>query len=365
MPELDISKATYSNMTDRIADVTIAAKNLEGATGQDETEYQNTNWSKYFGYYRIIPECKIATDTLARWTIGDGFIAKDARTKVILDHITGWGCDTFDDILENMDRVSSIGGDAFAEIIRDEDTNILLNLKPLDPSSIKSIVDKKGLIKRYEQINKVTKGTIKFKPNEIFHLCNKRIGDEIHGISDYEALVNIIEASNESFMDYRKVMHRYVKPMMKFSLDTDDTTKIDALVAKFDAAVNKGENLYIPKGTVEQELISVPANATISPLSWRDHLKNYFYQVVGIPQILMGGSGEFTESTAKMAYLSFEQTVKQRQRYIITQVWNQLYLEIDLAFPTSLKNEMLSDEQKDKNQGMEIQPSDTIAGRGE
>jgi hypothetical protein len=79
----------------------------------------------------------------------------------------------------------------------------------------------------------------------------------------------------------------------------------------------------------------------------------------------MGGSGEFSESSTKIAYLAFEQVVKQRQRYIITQVWNQMFLRIDLAMPTSLKNEMLSDNAKDgQDQQMGFQPSDTTGGVG-
>ena len=198
----------------------------------------------------------------------------------------------------------------------------------------------------------------------MFHLSNKRIADEIHGIADSSALTQILEANNESFVDVRKIMHRFVKPIMKFMLDTDDPVKIAAFISKMDSVVDKGENIYIPQGAVEQELITVPSNATLNPLPWREHLRNYFFQVVGMPQIIMGSSGEFTESTAKIAYLAFEQSVKDEQTDIIEQVWDQLHLRIKLKFPASLQNELLSDEAKDENQGMEFQPADVIAGRG-
>jgi hypothetical protein len=133
-------------------------------------------------------------------------------------------------------------------------------------------------------------------------------------------------------------------------LDTDDTTKISAYAEKMDKCVNLGENIYLPKGTVEHEIVSVPANATLNPLPWREHLKNYFFQVVGIPQIILGSSGEFTESTAKIAYLAFEQSVEDEQKDIEEQVWHQLGLRIELSFPASLRNEMLSDVSKDTGQ---------------
>lgn len=111
--------------------------------------------------------------------------------------------------------------------------------------------------------------------------------------------------------------------------------------------------------------MSVPSNSTLNPLPWREHLKDYFYQACGIPQIILGSSGEFTESTAKIAYLAFEQSVEDEQLLIESQVWQQLQLRINLEFPASLKNEMLSDEGKDGTQGqMNIQPNEVTAGVG-
>ncbi len=351
MAELSINSASTSNMTTNVSDIELDSKSIDGIQDSQETTYINSDWNSELGIYKTIPEFKIAVDMRAIWTIGDK-IETDPETKVILDNISGWGKDTFRNILKNMIIVRRLGKDSYAEIIRKGD--IVVNLKPLDPSKIKQVYNKKGILTRYEQTNK----NIIFQPDDLLHFTNKRIADEVHGVADSEALKSIIEANKESFNDVRKMMHRYVKPMMKFILDTDDTIKIDSLIAKFDAAVNKGENLYIPKGTVEQELISVPANSTLNPLPWREHLKNYFFQVVGIPQIIMGSSGEFTESTAKIAYLAFEQSVKDEQTDIIEQIFDQLGLRIKLSFPASLRNELLTDEAKDTGQlNTEINPA--------
>jgi hypothetical protein len=53
-----------------------------------------------------------------------------------------------------------------------------------------------------------------------------------------------------------------------------------------------------------------------------------------------------TEATAKIAYLAFEQTIEEEQLYIEEQILSQLNLEIELEFPASLENEMLSDRGK-------------------
>lgn len=362
MVDYDIGQAKTSDYNSTIETIEVAAEQTDGIQDQKETTYTNENWGSQLGIYKNIPEFKIALDMRAIWTIGEE-VEADNRTKVIMDNITGWGKSTFREILKNMLIVKRLGEDSFAEIVRN-DKGTLINLKVLDSGSIRQVYDRKGILIRYEQVKKVKDSTTvqeTFKPNQIFHLTNKRIADEIHGTSDSDALKDIIEASNESFDDVRKLMHRYIKPMMKWILATDKESEIDAFITKVARIRDKGDDIFIPKDTVEHELISVPSNSTLNPMPWRDHLRNYFFQVCGIPQIIMGSSGEFTEATAKIAYLAFEQSVKDEQTDTIEQVWDQLALRIKLSFPASLQNELLSDTKKDATNGItqpaEMQPN--------
>jgi len=65
---------------------------------------------------------------------------------MLLDTIKGNGLDTFNTILENMIRTYYIGGDSFAEIIRDDEGN-LINLKSLDPATMTIVVGENGMLK--------------------------------------------------------------------------------------------------------------------------------------------------------------------------------------------------------------------------
>lgn len=363
MPLSNLDNASSSNMTLRVESFSVDPRNTDAATGMKETEWINSKWSQYLGYYKEIPELKSAIDMRAVWALGKGFKA-DNRTTAILNHIQGYKSEGFNRILKNMIITKRIGGDSFAEIIRDEE-GLLLNLKPLDPGTIKIVVDKKGMIKRYEQMSKTGKKELiaTFQPEEIFHLTNKRIADEIHGVSDIECVEKIILANAESFADMKELMHRYVRPKFVFKVDSDDQTKINAFAVKMDAAVNKGENIYIPKDTVEFEIMAVPANATLNPAPWRDELKAKFYQSVNIPQILMGGGQEFTEANAKIAYLAFQQSVEDEQHETEADVLAQLNLEIELDFPATIQNELISDYSKDgQQQQTGFQPADTSVG---
>lgn len=363
MPFLDITSTTTSDLTNDLDEFTIDPAQTDGASSTVETEWINENWSQYLGYYEQIPELAVAIDAKATWTVGKGFMADDTTT-MILRGIRGWGKDTFNTILENMIRTMMIGGDSYCEIIRVD--RELVNLKPLDPGTIKHIVNDKGILIRYEQIDKGNQKKLvnKFQPDELFHISRNRIADEIHGRSIITPIEKIILWRNKSMADWDEALHRNVHPIRLWKIDGDKPDKI----AEFKEAVTeafkkKGEHLFIPKDIVEHEIAAVPPAATMNPLTWIDTLNNYFYQSVGIPAIIVGNSRSLTETSAKMEYLVFQQTVEEDQLFIEEQCLVQLGIVINLEFPVSLENELLSDKRKDTRNGI-TQPNDTIAGRG-
>ena len=361
LPTLNIGNATASNLSTVVQDVSVTPLQQDSALNQEETIWQNQDWTKYWGYFNDVPEFHSAMLMKAIWNVGKGYTA-DAETSVILDHISGWGKDTFEDILFNMDLVRRVGGDSFCEQMRDEDSGLLVNLKPLDPGSMRIHLNKEGIITGYSQIKNGVE--TKFKPEEIFHLSHHRLADQIHGISDCRAIEKTLLAEFENFDDMKKIMHRQAKPMIMFKLKTDNTAKIAAFIAKMDAATNKGENIYIPddENILSWEVIQIDVTSTI--MAWRADIRNKFYQAVGLPLILFGSAGS-TESGGKIEYLAHQTVFEHEQRYLEKQIWNQLNLKIDLVPPTSLLENLQTDESKDANQGMEMQPNDVTAGSGE
>ena len=366
MPETRITSASESDLSGSIQDFSVPSQTTDAGGGQKEWRWDNTKASDYLGYYKDIPELRAVIDAKATWTIGKGFEA-DIGTQAILEQIRGFGKDTFNTILENLARDMQIYGDAFAEIIRDEETADLINLKPLDPAVIAIISNEQGVIERYEQTSKV-KGQEprKLDPEKILHLPRNRVADEIHGISLIESLEWIILAKNEVQSIFKKVMQKNLHPIMIFHLDTDDPTEIAAFQEKMDTMYSKGGNFYVPKDVVVPEVLAVAPNATMNPFQWLEYLNTQFYQTAQVPQIILGGSGEFTEASAKIAYLAFQQNIEEEQLFIEEQIAIQLPYDIQLNFPASLENELLSDQKKDGTpQQQTNQPSDTTAGEGQ
>jgi len=346
MGEYNLGQATASDLDSTYTDYSVDAAQTDGATGEGEFEWTNADFNQWLGYYKEIPELSAVIDAKATWTVGKG-VQTDPNTQFILDTIKGFGKDTFNTILENMIRTYHIGGDAFCERITDKDGE-LINLKPLDPGTIKIVTNAAGRIKRYEQESKTKSPNKKWKPEDIFHLARNRVADEVHGQSITEKLVNIILMKNEAMDDWKRVLHRNVDPVWIFHLDTDDSTKIAAFKNKFDALRGDKEgNLYIPKDAVIPELVSTATNAVLSPLAWIESLDAKFYEAAQVPKIIVGGSGGFTEAAVKIAYLAFQQTIEEEQLFIEEQVGLQLGLAIELEFPASLENELLSDNKKD------------------
>lgn len=365
MPETDISNAVASESQHR--DYSVDAQSTDAAGEQKEFKYPIENWEQNYGYYKTIPELRAVIDARATWTVGKGYQGvgdSKEMTELNLSIIRGIGNDTFNTILENMNRTADIAGDSFSEIMRD-DYGGVLNIKTLDPSVMVIVFDSKGMIIRYEQNSKVEgKKPREIDKDKILHFSRNRTADEVHGISLVDSLVEIIKMRNRAMADWDRVLQRNIDPLFIYHMDTDDPTEIAAFKSKMDEARGKGENIYVPKGVIVPEIVTVASNAALNPLTWIDNLNEYFYEVAGVPKIIIGSSRAFTEASAKIAYLAFQQTIEERQLYNEEQILNQLGLEIELEFPASLENELLSDKAKDVETGAS-QPAETTAGEGE
>lgn len=356
MGNLDLNNAALSTAPTY---VTINSKTLDSPNGEGDYEYVNTNWTKQYGKFTSVADLKNVIVLKGYWTIGGGYTC-DPLTKEILRHVKGFGKDTFKDILFNMEMTKRIGGDAFCEIIRGDDkAKTIINLKPLNPETMKIIYDSQGMIKRYEQF---TKGKIiKWEPNEIFHLCNNRIGDQVHGLSDIDVNNDTIDAMNESDIDMRRLMHWQSRPMIVFKLKTDDSATINAFIAKMDAATENGKNVYVPfdENEFSYEIVQAPIQPGI--FEYRNELRKKFYRTSILPELLPSGGGDATESGGKIGYLAFQRIVEKEQADVEAQILNQLGLEINLIPPVSLEQNLMQDNAKDPSN---FQPSDTTAGVG-
>lgn len=313
--------------------------------GTDTNNYIS-DWSKWHGLYREIAELRSTIDTWSRWIIGNKLKFKNDAHKKIAERITGNGKDTIRRLLLNGKRTSKICGDAFLEQIRDR-AKRLINLKPLDPETIRIVANKKNIITRYEQINfkdaeKKNVDVINtWQPDEIFHIVNDRIADEIHGIPEPEKLLRIIKWRHQSMDDIAVVYHRYVKPLLEIHANTDDDAEIAKLRTQYDNAVKYMENVIIPKSLIDKtERVSVPQYSTLDPLPWILLLRDYFVLSSGVPDIILGHSRETSLAAGKLNYLAYKEKIIQEQNDFEEDIKQQLGLEIEFEEPREIDIEM-------------------------
>ena len=345
MPDTELSNLTTTQMKTGVSNYSVPSKSIDEAGTQDETYWVNSYWPVYLGYLKTIPEYRQAVRSLAIWACGKGWIA-DKRTSLILRNIRGWGEDSFDSIMQDMIVVKKTNGDSYAEIVKVD--GIIANLKKLNPLRTRHVVDKKGLLVRYD-IQQADGTWQKFKTNEIFHLSNDRIANEIHGTSVLESCKWVIDWKNEMLGDLRRVMHR--STIRVLYVDLDNTTKLSTIREQYKEAIRNGEVLVLPgkKGQdVEVEDLNIPpTDAWMNVINYVD---NYFYEILGVSKIITGGVSGTTEANAKMGYLSFEQPYMTEQRLLEQDIFNQLGLDVTFNRPASISSTMQQSESANTGQ---------------
>ncbi len=375
MPKLDLNQAQATEYDNTYS---VDSEHLDSPQDQSETFWSNTNFTQYWGYVNANPKIRNAFLLKSYWNVGSGWTA-DPRTTAILDNITGWGKDSLDDINLNMDAMVGINGDSYAEIIRNKETGTLINLKCLNPGNIRHVVNQQGIIIRYEQMEPIKKGGVlrnvmnalfkqriiqTFRPQEIFHLCNNRLGDEIHGRSGIEALEKFIKADNQSFDNMLKIQNFQAKPFILFKMKTDNVADIAGFKTKIQDMRKTGEDMFIPddENVLSWEVVQVNPSSIL--MEWRADIRNEIYRTIELPQIIPGQSGGGTESDSKVIAKAFEQMVKQKQLKYETQFYNQIGLKIKLNSPSLMEDLLATDEKKDGQGAFNVQPNEMQTGKG-
>lgn len=353
MPTTDLNEVTHTEMKTEVTKYSVPPAKLDEAGMQPESYWENSKWPIYLGYLKSIPQYREAVKALARWAVGRGF-ETDNRTKVILENIRGWGEDSFQSIMSDMIIVKKTNGDAYAEAIRN-DKGTLVNLKKLNPYNVRIAVDTKGIIIGYDEYDPLKKKAVRrIETKDMFHICNDRIANEIHGTSILESCQWVIDAKQEAMEDWRRISHRSTIRVLQ--VDSDNAAEISKLRTQYAEAIKNGEVLILPmqdKGGGFQDLQLPPVQ---SFLEWIRYLDNFFYQAVGVPKVI-ASSESYTEAASKVGYMTFEPVYVEEQTLLEEDLWNQLSIKVKFNRPPSLTGMMQESEAKNTGQ-LGIQPNE-------
>ena len=359
---VDMDKGVIGNES-TITAHSIDTASIDSINLTEETEYINERFTKDWGYFTRVAKLNSAIIMKAIWTVGKGYTTKDKLSESILENITGNGKQTFLEILFNLIVTKQAVRDSFAEIIRN-DKGTLINLKILNPENMKIVFDNTGKIKRYEQSDaSAKKAPIKFQPNEIFHLSHNNFGGSIHGTSVPETMEKTILADDQSFDIMKRLTTFQAVPFIIYKVKSDDTTTIANFKANLKTARTTGDDLIIPDddNIISYEVVTVNPSSVL--MEWRNSVNNQYYRELGLPLVLFGAAGS-TESGSKMEVFGHETIFEHNQLDVENQIWNQLAIRLKLNSPDKLLGNLQQDESKDKQNALNLQPSDGTAGSG-
>lgn len=364
---MDVKNTSTSSDLDQTLKIqTTNPKDVDGASALKETKWQSSNWTKYNAYYAEHISIRSVIIKLAMWAMGTGHTADEA-TKKITDRVTGWGKETFDEVMNNQIRIEHANGDSYAEIVTTDkkklkkDASNLLNLKPLNPGSMVHIINSGGILERYEQ--NLSNGKVKkFKIDQIFHLCLNRTADEIHGTGDIEVLITFLDKIKQLDEDMSVMFHRFVVPLVIWRLNTDDPTAIALFKVHEKAAWNTGDNLIVPDKAVGWELLEAGKGVgrTINPMEWRNKWVEEVIKGGGVPALIMAIESGTTEASSKMVVLAWQLVVDSEQKRIESQVKMQLHLDIKLPDPPKIDAAVAETMSKEGDKKA-VDPNDTKA----
>ena len=340
-------------ITNTAEDYSVDSKTTDGEYSQKENKWININFNKYYGFYDAVGEYKSAINSYGTWVIGQGYTTKDDKTKLILENIRGWGEDTFLSIIWNMIVVKKFGGDSYSEIIRNE-KGTLTNLKPLDSAKMAHITNKQRILERYEY--QMGDGKIKkFRPDEILHFCNDRVLNEPHGTATTKAVEWVCEAMQEARADYRRVAHRSTIRILY--VEEDDKARRANLKKDYAGAIKEGEVMILPGNAKDYQFQDLNVPPVDAFLGLMRYYENQFYQQLGVPKAVLGGTAENTEASAKVAVLVYEPVWTREISELEADLWNQAAIKIKVNKQPSLNDNMQAQENKNQAQ-TGFQPSD-------
>lgn len=337
----------------------VEAKALDVSENNDEeTKWYFSDAQELFGYYFNTPEIHNANNALNTWAFGRGWDTVpegNGEVKAILDRIDGNGFDSFESIIFNLGVTKNTIGDSFAEIIWNKEKNIPLNLIPISPERV-CLVFKGSRLQRYE-VYVGTKEWRKVKKEDILHLTNNRIGDEMHGTSKVTAAKRVIDALNEAFDDTRTIMHR-MKALGIVKYKTTNAGKISYANSQIEKAVKNGDMVGIPEDTADIE--PFPDKSISDRLADIAYLENKFYQIFGVPRSIASSDGT-SEVGGKMGHVIFEPIYTKEQKDMERALEKKLGIKVKFKRPPSLGG-MQPELDESKNTGqINIQPNDVTA----
>ena len=349
MTEGNLSNATTVGLTG-ITDFIMKSKALDVDNDSGETFHYFENATTDIGYYVDDPIVFSAANGVATWAFGLGWDSSDPATIAEFEHFTGRGNDNFGDLMWNHEVMKLVVGDAFAEIVWNKKETLILNLIPISAERVK-VVSESGRIKRYEVWNGEKWKTI--KTSHMYHTSNKRIGDQIHGTSQIQAIRKSIDARQEAEADERVIKHRD-KAIGIVYYKTNNNGKIATANTNIKKAIEDGDMIGVPDDTLRIE--PWVQKSSEDRQAWIASREDHTYGTLGVPRSQITSDGT-SEVGGINGHLILEITSGAEALKEEKSIWNQMARKINFTRAPSLAPNTQDNAEKNTGQ-LQIQPQE-------
>ena len=241
-----------------------------------------------------------------------------------------------------------VGGDSYAEIERSPETFDILNIKPLNPARVSHITNKKGILIKYEYDQGNGEEKIRFSPSKILHFCNDRVIDEPHGTSVTASIKWVVTAMKEAIEAFRRTIR--LSNIRILYVDENDKNRLAELKAEYKDGLEKGYVMILPVKPEDAKFEDLTTPPTEAYLRYLQYLEDQFYKQIGVPKVVLGGTAENTEASAKVGVISYEPTWTREIKEIEKDIKSQLGIELKINKQPSLMENMQADEAKNSGQ---------------
>lgn len=336
------------------ADYSAGSLSPDSPTNKELNFWDYPYFTEWFASYIKHAKVKKAIDGFADWVLGQGYVTDDPIAKADLDHISGNGKEGFADVLWNAIVMKKINGDAFVHVMRDpkdKEFGRIINMRVLDCNRMTTHFNGKGRVKEYRYYSSAERtgdDFVTYQPNEILHMMNDKVGDEMHGRSVIEAITWNIEAQEEAKRVLRKLVWRS-GVVRVIEVDTANSAELATLKAQYKTAEENGDVLLLPKDKAKA-IDWKPSLDYAGIIAWLNYLDDEFYISIGFPRDLAGASTQATEASMKMAYVTHEPLYLKEVKELEDALWNQLGLKIVFNKQQSITSGVQDDEAKNTGQ---------------
>lgn len=318
--------------------VQLSSNNSFGLAGEDDNQNRETKFKIYRQAYRQVPLITAIIDVQADQTVQEYFFEGPNQEK-----LDKWSDEV--NLTQFFHRVTKsmlLYGNAYVEVIKKGAD--IEEIKILDPVYIDVYRKVTGEVIGYSQIMGDTKlvlwGTTgdprindQFKTriskfDSIVHFRHNVLGSEKYGLSILSSLVDSINIKLDMENNLRKVLFKYVAPLIWAKVGNDSFPANDAIVAEISNTLRdlQAESEVTTSHLVDLSVLDFNAKGMDikTPI---DHVESQIITGGQVPPILLGRSTGVDKASAEVQLRSFGRHIKAIQRELKNEFEDEIIMK--------------------------------------